>query len=83
MTVPGVNVICAATFMAAVGEIGRFPSPRKLAAYLGLDPKVSQSGSGPADPRAGLEAGIGRRPPCAGRGELVGGAPAGAAARVL
>lgn len=48
MTVPGVNVICAATFMAAVGEIGRFPSPRKLAAYLGLDPKVSQSGSGPA-----------------------------------
>ncbi|MGH2984232.1 MAG: IS110 family transposase [Solirubrobacterales bacterium] len=48
MTVPGVNVICAATFMAAVGEIGRFPSSRKLAAYLGLDPKVSQSGSGPA-----------------------------------
>jgi transposase len=48
MTVPGVNVICAATFMAAVGEIRRFPSPRKLAAYLGLDPKVSQSGSGPA-----------------------------------
>jgi transposase len=48
MTVPGVNVICAATFMAAVGEIRRFPSPRKLAAYLGLDPKVRQSGSGPA-----------------------------------
>ena len=48
MTVPGVNVICAATFMAAVGEIRRFPSTRKLAAYLGLDPKVSQSGSGPA-----------------------------------
>ncbi len=48
MTVPGVNVICAATFMAAVGEIHRFPSTRKLVAYLGLDPKVSQSGSGPA-----------------------------------
>ena len=48
MTVPGVNVICAATFMAAVGEIRRFPSPRKLVAYLGLDPKVRQSGSGPA-----------------------------------
>jgi len=28
MTVPGVNVICAATFMAAIGEIGRFPSAR-------------------------------------------------------
>jgi transposase len=48
MTVPGVNVICAATFMATVGEIRRFPSTRKLIAYLGLDPKVSQSGSGPA-----------------------------------
>ena len=48
MTVPGVNVICAATFMAAVGEIHRFPSTRKLVAYLGLDPKVRQSGSGPA-----------------------------------
>lgn len=48
MTVPGVNVICAASFMAAVGEIRRFPSPRKLVAYLGLDPRVSQSGTGPA-----------------------------------
>ena len=48
MTVPGVNVICAATFIAAIGEIGRFPSPRKLAGYLGLDPRVSQSGSAPA-----------------------------------
>ena len=33
----GRDVICAATFMAAVGEIGRFPSTGKLAAYLGLD----------------------------------------------
>ena len=40
MTVPGVNVICAATFMAAIGEIGRFESPRKLTGYLGLDPRV-------------------------------------------
>jgi transposase len=48
MTVPGVNVICAATFMAAIGEIDRFASPRKLTGYLGLDPRVSQSGSAPA-----------------------------------
>jgi transposase len=48
MTVPGVNVICAATFMAAIGEIGRFDSPRKLAGYLGLDARVNQSGSAPA-----------------------------------
>jgi transposase len=48
MTVPGVNVICAATFMAAVGDIRRFPTSRKLVGYLGLDPKVYQSGSAPA-----------------------------------
>jgi len=48
MTVPGVNVICAATFLATIGDIGRFRSPRKLVAYLGLDPRVRQSGSGPA-----------------------------------
>jgi transposase len=48
MTVPGVNVIVAATLMAAIGEIGRFRSPRKLTGYLGLDPRVSQSGSAPA-----------------------------------
>ncbi len=48
MTVPGVNVICAATFLAAVGDIRRFPTSRKLVAYLGLDPRVYQSGSEPA-----------------------------------
>ena len=49
MTVPGVNVIVAATFMAAVGDVGRFPDRRKLTAYLGLDPRVRQSGNGPAN----------------------------------
>ena len=48
MTVPGVNVIVAATFMAAVGDIRRFPDRRKLTAYLGLDPRVRQSGAAPA-----------------------------------
>ena len=48
MTVPGVNLICAASFMAAVGHVGRFVSSRKLVAYLGLDPKVRQSGDAPA-----------------------------------
>jgi transposase len=49
MTVPGVNVTVAATFMATVGDIRRFPDRRKLTAYLGLDPKVRQSGAGPAN----------------------------------
>jgi transposase len=48
LTVPGVNVICAATFLAAIGEIRRFGDSRQLVAYLGLDPRVRQSGSAPA-----------------------------------
>src|SRR4051794_1184760 len=48
MTVPGVNMIVAATFLAAVGDVRRFPDRRKLVAYLGLDPKVRQSGDAPA-----------------------------------
>jgi hypothetical protein len=47
MSVPGVNVVCAASFLAAVGDIRRFKDPRKLVGYLGLDPKVRQSGPGP------------------------------------
>ena len=48
LTVPGVNVICAQTFLAAVGDIRRFPTSRQLVGYLGLDPRVYQSGSTPA-----------------------------------
>ena len=48
MTVPGVNLICAASFMAAIGNANRFLTSRKLVAYLGLDPKVRQSGEAPA-----------------------------------
>jgi transposase len=48
MSVPGVNVQTAATFMAAIGDIARFSTPRKLVSYLGLDPRVRQSGSTPA-----------------------------------
>jgi transposase len=48
MTVPGVNLIVAVTFLAAVGDVRRFPDRRKLVGYLGLDPKVRQSGNAPA-----------------------------------
>jgi transposase len=48
MTIPGVNVLTAAAFMASVGDIGRFASPRQLVSYLGLDPRVRQSGNEPA-----------------------------------
>ena len=48
LTVPGVNVICAAVFLAAVGDIRRFNGSRPVVAYLGLDPRVYQSGSSKA-----------------------------------
>ena len=48
MTVPGVNLVCAASFIAAVGDPYRFMTSKKLVAYLGLDPKVKQSGDEPA-----------------------------------
>ncbi|MFN2616124.1 MAG: IS110 family transposase [Thermoleophilaceae bacterium] len=48
MTIPGVDLAAAAALMAAIGDVARFSSPRKLVAYLGLDPTVRQSGSEPA-----------------------------------
>jgi transposase len=48
MTVPGVNLVCAASFIAAIGHADRFMTSRKLVAYPGLDPKVKQSGETPA-----------------------------------
>ena len=48
MTVPGVNVQTAIGFLASVGDVGRFSSPKKLVAYLGLDPRVRQSGESAA-----------------------------------
>jgi transposase len=48
MSVPGVNLVSAATFVATVGDIGRLPSPKRLVSYVGLDPRVRQSGEAPA-----------------------------------
>src|SRR5438045_4506235 len=48
LTLPGVNFVTAAALLAAIGDIGRLPSARQLVSYLGLDPRVSQSGSEPA-----------------------------------
>lgn len=48
LTIPGVNAVTACSLMAAIGEIARFASARHLVGYLGLDPRVAQSGPGPA-----------------------------------
>lgn len=48
MTIPGIDVTTAATLVAVVGYIRRFPTSRHLVGYLGLHPTVRQSGSMPA-----------------------------------
>jgi transposase len=48
MTIPGVDATVALSIVAAVGDFGRFRSPDKLVSYLGLNPRVRQSGSQPA-----------------------------------
>jgi transposase len=45
MSVPGVGLVTATAFLAQVGEITRFTNPNRLVSYLGLDPKVRQSGN--------------------------------------
>lgn len=48
MTVPGVDYAVAIALVAAIGDIHRFQSPQKLVSYIGLDPRVRQSGNQPA-----------------------------------
>jgi transposase len=48
ITIPGVDAIVALSLVAAIGDDGRFASPLKLIGYLGLDPRVRQSGLQPA-----------------------------------
>ena len=83
MSVPGVNLVCAASFMAAVGDTRRFITSRKLVAYLGLDPKVRQSGETPARSGRISKARLGVSAVGAGRGRLEHGPAARTVARVL
>nr|MBA3587431.1 IS110 family transposase [Chloroflexota bacterium] len=48
MTIPGIDMVVAVGLMAAIGRIDRFDRPDKLVAYIGLNPSVHQSGTGPA-----------------------------------
>jgi transposase len=48
MTIPGVDATVALSIVAAVGDFGRFRSSDKLVSYLGLNPRVRQSGRQPA-----------------------------------
>jgi transposase len=48
MTIPGVDATVALSIVAAVGDFSRFSSPNRLVSYLGLNPRVRQSGGQPA-----------------------------------
>jgi len=43
-TIPGFGPVVAAMVMSQIGEVSRFSSPRPLAAYAGLAPRVVSSG---------------------------------------
>jgi transposase len=46
LTITGVNLTVAAGLVAAIGDVTRFSSPQKLVSYVGLNPRVRQSGLG-------------------------------------
>lgn len=48
LSIPGIGLVTAAGILAVVGDVHRFSRPAKLVSYLGLDPRVRQSGDRPA-----------------------------------
>jgi transposase len=48
MSLPGFGHVTAVALLGVIGDVRRFPTPRHLVGYLGLDPRVRQSGSEPA-----------------------------------
>jgi len=47
-TIPGIGPVLAATILAEIGEVSRFPSADHLVAFCGLALSESQSGQAPA-----------------------------------
>ena len=43
-TIPGVGLLTSTALVAFVGDVGRFPSARHFASYLGLTPRERSSG---------------------------------------
>jgi transposase len=46
LTITGVNLIVAAGLVAAIGDVQRFDNSEKFVSYVGLNPRVRQSGLG-------------------------------------
>jgi hypothetical protein len=57
---PGVDVTTAATLVAGIGDVRRFPVAKHLAGYLGLTPRVLQSRETPARVRPPSRRPLGR-----------------------
>ena len=83
MTVPGVNLICAATFLAAVGDIRRFSDQPQAGRLPRAGPEGPPVRRRAARARADLQARLRARALGAGRGGLERGPAARPAARVL
>ncbi|MGI5143560.1 MULTISPECIES: IS110 family transposase [unclassified Streptomyces] len=67
--IPGVDAMTAVTVLAAVGDFHRFGSADKLVSYLGLNPRVRQSG-GTRPPRPDHEGRLWQGPRDAGAGRV-------------
>ncbi|MBU0707355.1 IS110 family transposase [Patescibacteria group bacterium] len=44
-TIPGVGPITAASFISEITNINKFNQPKRLTAYIGIDPRVHESGT--------------------------------------
>ena len=57
MTLPGLSLVTAIALLGAIGDVTRFKTPRRLVAYLGLDPRVaSPATSRPSTARSASKA---------------------------
>ncbi len=41
---PGIGNVLGAVILSEIGDVSRFPEPKKLVAFVGIDPSVRQSG---------------------------------------
>lgn len=45
LTIPGIGAVNGGMILGEIGDINRFPGPKQLLAFAGLDPSVYQSGN--------------------------------------
>jgi transposase len=83
MTIPGIDVTTAATLIAAIGDIHRFPSAKKLVGYLGDRPARQTIRPEPRPARTDLQTRLLQLPARPRRSGLVSSQDPRAAPRVL